>query len=204
MEKTKLILASICLVLCFTTVLAFTTRAVFLFPRHYTVVEQYIHKVGSFESRQLKLEIHSTVKQYRWIDGSQFLIYSYSHPAAMTTKGENLTAAKISGAIFNVTDYNENVTYISLGHRVGLTTGSTQLPGEWNRSSSLTPEYLAVGNWNYSYSFYPGGAGTTNATGLNWLSTGNHNLWAYDTFATITYGAGDQIDVEWSIDVQYS
>lgn len=208
MEKTKLILATLCIILCCTTVLAFSSRMIFLFPTHYKIVEQYTYEVAppNLAVASLTMEIHSTVKQWRWIDGAKYLVYSYSHPAALTTIGENFTAAKQTGhATWNLTGYNYNVTYIALGHQVGLTTSSTVLPGEWNRTSA-TFEYIGVGHWNYTASFYPGGSGTTNATSVNWDSGigKDQTMWAYDTFTTITYGAGDQIDVEWEVDIQYS
>ncbi len=191
----------------------FGQKIVLLFPTHYKVVEKNVYKVGARlpsehaeGSGQASIEVHSTVKQWRWIDGEKYLIYSYSHPAALTEIGENYTAAKIAGAVFPTANFTANVTYSSLGTDVGLSTSSTSLPGEWNRSTSITPEYLAVGQWNYTFSFYPSGSGTTNATGLHWGSGigSPGDLWAYDTFSDISYTSNDQIDVEWSIDVQYS
>ena len=201
-------MASTIITLAVLATVGFTTRIVILFPTHYKVVEQYIYKVGAgfgeAHVSQMKWDIHSTLYQYRWIDGQKYLIYSYGHAAALTVISENMTAGKLTGDVFPVAAYLNNVTYISVGTDVGLSTASTQLPGEWNRSTSLTPEYIAVGQWNLSYSFYPSGSGTTNSTGLNWASSGDGNLWAYDTFSDIDYTSNDQIDVEWSIDIQYS
>jgi len=202
-------MASTITILAALTIVGFTTRIVILFPTHYKVVEQYTYKVGSgfgeAHVSQMALDIHSTVYQYRWIDGQKYLIYSYSHPAALTAIGENYTAAKISGNTdWNLTHYLSNVTFIAMGNG-SLTTASTQLNNEWNRTAA-TFEYIAVGQWNYSASFYPSGSGRTNATGLCWSDgIGDDNeLWAYDTFTAIDYTSNDQIDVEWSIDIQYS
>lgn len=209
MENKKLFIGLIvlCGILAISTVAAVTTRLVLLFPRYFRVEEHYTHIVQDHEQRKLGIEVHSTLKQYRWIDGQRYLIYTYSHPGVTTEIGENLTLAKLTGdSLWNLTDYLNNVTYIALGIDVGLTNASTVLPGEWNRSSSLTPEYIGAGNCNYSYSFYPSGSGITNATSLNFKSGigVTYSMWAYDTFADISYTANDQIDVEWSVDVQYS
>jgi len=151
------------------------------------------------------MEIHSHIYQYRWIDGQKHLIFSYGHPAALTSIGENFTAAKQTGnAAWNLTGYTYNVTYIAMGNGT-LSAASTVLVNEWNRTAG-TFEYIGVGQWNYSASFYPSGSGRTNATGLCWAAgIGNDNgLWAYDTFTAIDYTSNDQIDVEWSVDIQYS
>lgn len=209
MDKTKIALLAICIALAITVPIILTSRIVFLFPRHYTVIEKNVYRVGASSGvGQLGFgpEIHCTITQYRWIDGAKHLIYSYSHPAALTTIGENFTAAKQTGHTdWNVTGYLYNVTYIALGHNVGLTTSSTVLPGEWNRTDG-TFEYIGVGHWNYSASFYPSGSGTTNSTSMNWEDGigQDNNMWCYDTFTTITYTSNDQIDVEWEVDIQYS
>lgn len=204
-KKTILFTLALC-TLAVGVVAASASRMVFLFPTYYKQTDQYQYIVGKGElnSVQPSYEVHSTVYQYKWIDGVKYLIFSYSHPAALTVIGENFTAGKLVGAIFPTTDYLKNVTFISMGHSVGLTTSSTQLPGEWNRSTSITPEYLGVGHWNLTYSFFPSGSGTTNSTGWNWDSSGDLNLWAYDTFPTITYTSNDQIDVECEVDISYS
>lgn len=178
-----------------------------MFPTYYRVEEHYQHIVGAGDQENIyaKLEIHSTVYQYRWIDGVKYLIYSYGHPAVVTDIGKNLTAGKLVGAGFSTTNYTMNVTYISLGAYTSLSNATTYLPNTWNISSSLTPSVNGIGNWNYTFSFYPAGSGVTNCTGLCWDDTDNGSgaLWAYDTFADISYTSNDQIDVEWGIAIHY-
>lgn len=207
MEKTRL-LTILCIGLIVTAVAAFSTRAVFLFPQYWRLQEtkHYTLGEGVFPT-YVKIEAHSTIKQYRWIDGVPYLIYSYGHPAVLCNIGKNYTAMKISGNA--AWPFNDealyNVTFIALGHDVGLSAASTELPGEWNRTAGSF-EYLGVGNWNYSASFFPSGSGTTNSTSLNW-KTGigtDDSMWAYDTFSTISYTDADQIDVEWEVTVTYS
>ena len=207
MEKKILALVTLCIVLGALTVTAATTRMVIVVQRQYQVVEKkYItHVVSPDEGYTLitpSIEVHANVKHWRWIDGEKFLLMSYSHPANFTHYGVNYTMAKIMGhSMYNTTDYMANVTYISLGIDVGLNWLDTVLPGEWNRSTSLSPESLGIGNQNYTYSFYPSGSGTTNSTGLN-CKAGigkTFSLWAYDTFPDIDYTSNDQIDVEWQV-----
>lgn len=213
MDKKTLGLTAIAFVLLCTTVYGFTSRTILLFPTHYKVVEEnhYTYVVGGSSgnvARQtISVEVHANIKQWRWIDGEKYLIYSYEHPAALTQIGENYTGMKISGDV--AWPYNDealyNVTFIALGHDVGLGTTSTVLPGEWNRTAG-TFEYIAIGQWNYTASFFPSGSGSTNSTSLNWktgIATDNC-MWCYDTFTTIDYTSNDQIDVEWGVDVQYS
>ena len=209
MDKIKTGLIVLCMALACSIPILLSTRIIILLPQHYQVIEKNTFNVGSqSEVGQVMFawNVHSTIRQYRTIDGQKHLIYTYSHPAALTTLFENLTAAKITGdTAWNLTDYLANVTYIALGIDVGLTTASTVLPGEWNRTDGVF-EYIAVGHWNYSASFYPNGSGITNATSMNWLSGIGTDLSMayYDTFADISYTSNDQIDVEWEVDVQYS
>jgi len=201
-----LALVALCILLASTTAYAATRHFVVLFPQTHIHEEHYTYSVATGESgfKGLTVEIHSSIYQYRWIDGEKYLIYTYHHPAALTSIGENFTAMKMSGHAD--WPYNDealyNVTYISVGNGT-LTVASTQLSNEWNRTDG-TFEYIAVGKWNYSTSFYPSGSGRTNATGLQWKSSGDGNLWAYDTFTAIDYTSNDQIDVEWQVDVSYS
>ena len=206
MEKKVLALVVLCVLLGSVAVVFASKSFVFLLPRYYTVEEHYTYSVSTGESgfKGLTVEVHSSIYQYRWIDGVKYLIYTYHHPAALTSIGENFTAMKMSGHA--TWPYNNealyNVTFISVGNGT-LSAASTQLADEWNRTDG-TFEYLAVGKWNYSTSFYPSGSGRTNATGLQWKSAGDGNLWAYDTFTAIDYTSNDQIDVEWQVDVSYS
>jgi len=209
MDKIKLLLAGLCLTLFATTIAMGFSRLVLLFPQHYQVIEQPTYVIGpqsDVGQLQWKTEIHASIRQWRWVDTEKYLIFSYNHPAVLTSIGENLTCGKLTGAVFPVADYLYNVTFIALGDDNGLSAASTVLPSEWNRSSSLTPEYLGVGHFNLSFSFYPSGSGTTNATSLNW-KTGigtDDCMWCYDTFATISYTSNDQIDVEFEVDTTYS
>lgn len=128
--------------------------------------------------------------------------------SAMTDIGKNLTMAKISGntSIALISDYLYNLTYIALGTDVGLTTSSTVLPNEWNRTLA-NQEILNNGHTiNLTATIYPSGSGSTNATSVNWKSgiATDNSMWCYDTFATKTYTSEDHFEIEWQIQITYS
>lgn len=128
--------------------------------------------------------------------------------SAMTKIGINLTMAKLTGntTIGLVSDYLYNLTYIALGTDVGLTTSSTVLPNEWNRTSGDQVILENGARCNLTATIYPSGSGSTNATSVNWKSgigTDNSMIF-YDTFTTKDYTSNDHFEIEWSWKITYT
>jgi len=174
-------------------------------PQYYKVVQEKHITIysGDWQSPTMRvLEVHMTIKQ--WRDG--ILIYQYEHPGVLTDLGKKFEELKCSGhavAPVTVGDALKNVTFISLGFGTP-TAASTQLPGEVYRADGdANYEHIADGNWNITITWNPGGSGSTDCMGWNWLSAGDGNLWAYDTFTQINYQNGDTINVEANTQVTY-
>jgi len=147
--------------------------------------------------------IHSRIRM--WQNGE--LVFDQYNSGAVTDIGDNATLMWIFGdADYNVDDYLDNATYISIGNDdASLGTTSTILPGEWNRTIGAVEDQSQ--SWlNITCTFYPGtGPYTADCIGLNWESAGDNNLWAYDTFTEAT-GIDDTftINVEFKVSVSHT
>lgn len=146
--------------------------------------------------------IHCRISMYQ--NGEK--VFDEYHAGAVTNIGDNQTLAWIFGdADYNVTKYMNNATYISIGDQGSISTASTILPGEWNRTTA-TIEDETQSQLNMTCTFYPtAGPHTADCIGINWESSGDGSLWAYDTFSEVssiddTY----TINVEFSISVSHS
>jgi len=79
------------------------------------------------------------------------------------------------------------------------------LPGEWNRTLG-TVEHQGQSQLNISCTMYPdAGPYTADCFGLNWASSGDGNLWAWDTDTEVT-GIDDSftINIEFIVSVSHS
>jgi hypothetical protein len=147
--------------------------------------------------------VHCRIRM--WQNGN--LVFDQYHSGVVTDIGDNQTLAWIFGdADYGVADYLDNATYISIGNQGSLSPASTQLPGEWNRTAGTVEDEDQ--SWlNLTVTFYPddGGPYTADCIGLNWESTGDSNLWAYDTFDEVT-GIDETftINIEFKVSVSHS
>lgn len=140
---------------------------------------------------------------------SETLVLDEYHSGVVTDIGDNLTLAKVFGdADFPVVNYTKNCTYISIGNQGSLSTSSTVLPGEWNRTQGTVEDEIQS-QLNITCTFYPDASGpyTADCIGLNWDSTIGitMTLWAYDTFTEVTGIDEDfTINVEFQVGVSHS
>ena len=150
--------------------------------------------------------IHCRIRM--WQHGE--LIFDQYHSGVVTDLGDNVTLAKIFGdSDYNLTQYDMNATFISIGNDGGsLGASSTVLPGEWNRTAG-TVEDEAASQLNITATIYPNDSGpyTADCIGLN-LESGigkDDALWAYDTFSEVT-GIDETftITIEFQISVSHS
>jgi hypothetical protein len=143
--------------------------------------------------------VHATVEF--WKDG--VLLHSAYHEGAVTNLGLNVTFAKLLGdsTFYNLTQYNLNVTYISIGYNTtNLTPSLTCLPNEWNRTLA-TPHDATYNSCNWTAVIYPD-AGPYNVScyGVNFQSgIGNNALFAYDSYPTLVTG----VDNTFTITVEF-
>jgi len=171
------------------------------------LVERYNHLVESSSGRKGLIgqitSIHMRIRIWK----AGVLILDEYHAGAVTDIGDNQTLFWIFGPTqMQIGSYMANCTYISIGNQGTLNTGSTQLPGEWNRTTA-TLEDFAQSQLNLTCTFKPdaGGPYTADCLGINWASSGNNNLWGYDTFTEVT--GIDQtftINVEVKVSVSYT
>jgi hypothetical protein len=129
--------------------------------------------------------IHSTIYVYQY--GK--LVATYHHPGVVTKLGMNLTLCKLTNnAAYNTTQYSYNIAYVSIGNQGTLTSDSTVLPGEWNRTTGTIHD-ATYNMFNITAVFHPDtGPYTADCLGLNFI-TGigvNYSLWGYDTFTEVT------------------
>lgn len=141
--------------------------------------------------------IHARITFYK--NGE--LYYTQYHAGAMTKLGLNITLAKLTGdSWYNLTAYNLNETYISIGNQGSLDSDSKVLPGEWNRTLA-TVEDEAYNSFNLTCTFYPDASGpyTADCIGINLQSgIGKNDLTGYDTFIEVT-----GIDETFTITVEF-
>jgi len=135
------------------------------------------------------------------------LVFDQYHSGVVTDLGDNATLAKLFGdSDYNLTIYDLNATYISIGNEGSLSSASTVLPGEWNRTAG-TVEDQDQSTMNITATFYPdAGPYTADCIGLIFeAGIGNNDLWAYDTFDEVT-GIDDSftINIEFKISVSHS
>lgn len=153
-----------------------------------------------------KTDVHCRIRIY---DGNNQLVLDEYHAGVVTDLGDNMTLAKLfADADYNMTQYNMNVTYISIGNQGSLSTASTILPGEWNRTA-LTVEDEGASQLNATCTFYPDNSGpyTADCIGLN-IESGIGtplSLFAYDVFSEVT-GIDETftINVEFQISVSHT
>lgn len=128
--------------------------------------------------------IHSRVRIWK---GTTLILDEYN-AGAVTNIGDNQTLAWIFGdADYNITSYMANVTYLGIGNQGALSTASTVLPAEWNRTLG-TIEDETQSQLNMTAIIYPdaGGPYTADCLGCYWESTGDGALWCYDTFTEVS------------------
>jgi hypothetical protein len=150
-------------------------------------------------------EIHCRIRMWK----SGVLVFDEYHAGAVTDIGDNMTIYWESGDTnFKVgsMDYNWNISHIGIGDQGTLTTASTVLPGEWNRTAITTWDNQIQSTINYTTIIYPdaGGPYTADCIGLYINATGNY-LWGYDTFTEVT-GIDETftINVEFQVSVSHS
>jgi len=149
--------------------------------------------------------IHCRIRM--WQDDN--VVFDQYHSGVVTDLGDNVTLAKLFGdADYNLTQYNMNATFISIGNEGSLDSTATVLPGEWNRTAG-TVEDEGASQLNITATFYPDDSGpyTADCIGLN-LESGigtPQSLWAYDTFSEVT-GIDETftINIEFQVSVSHS
>ena len=139
------------------------------------------------------------------------IVFQQYHAGQMTYLGYNYTIGKLIGnsTLYNATQYNENVTYISIGYNsTNMVQSLTSLPNEWNRTSCT--QHAAVYNANpASVNFtatFNGitGSQTAGCIGLDTESAvGGIGLIGYDTFAQQT-GIGSTYTITVEFKLQFS
>jgi hypothetical protein len=145
----------------------------------------YIKQTGSAGFSFSAYSVHATITITK--DGEK--IFEQYHAGAVTKLGLNVTFAKLLGnaTSYNMTQYNLNITSISIGNKGTLTTDSTCLPAEWNRTTASQHD-LTYNSANFTAVFHPDtGPYTADCIGINFEDgIGNNALFAYDTFTEVT------------------
>lgn len=151
-----------------------------------------------------KAPIHMTVSFFK--RGTTQLVFEQYHAGALTKLGMNCTLGKLTGNLtgYNMTQYNLNLTYVSIGDQGTLNSDNTELPGEWNRTAGVQHD-CTYNSFNITAWFYPDtGPHTADCIGLNFESgISNGALWGYDTFNEKT-GIDDTFDIKVEIKVTIS
>ncbi len=133
------------------------------------------------------------------------MLWSQYHAGHTTKLGNNMTLFKLFGNVsyrYDSITYKQNATYISIGNMGTLTTSSTVLPGEWNRTVGATKTIPGTNQINITATFHPDSSGpyTADCIGGNFGATANGNdLAFYDTFTEVT-----GIDQTFTINVEFS
>lgn len=151
----------------------------------------YVDQDGHTGKIQYVVEIHSRVRMWK----GDILIFDEYNAGVATDRGDNTTLFKMfgyTGLQDGDIPYTDNCTYISIGNDTGtLSTTSTVLPNEWNRSAADT--IGGAGKYGQSWlnltcTMYPDvGPNTADCIGLNLNATDDaNNLCFYDTFTEVT------------------
>lgn len=150
-----------------------------VFPR-----EQIIEH-GSAGFSFTAYSVHCTVTMYK----NGVKVFEQYHGGYATKLGLNVTLAKLLGntTSYNMTQYNLNITQISVGNMGTLNTDSTVLPGEWNRTTASQHD-LTYNSANWTAVFHPDtGPYTLDCYGVNCeAGIGNNALLFYDTCTEVT------------------
>jgi len=167
----------------------------------YNQLIEYLFSLNSGEGASSigqKSLVHMRIQIW---DGDVLVLDEYCS-GVVTDLGDNMTLYKWFGDAdmqYESLAHNVNCSWISIGNQGTLTSASTQLPGEWNRTT------LAVDNEHQSYlnascTFYPDDQGpyTADCIGINCASSGDGNLVYYDTFTEVT-----GIDEDFTINVDF-
>lgn len=116
------------------------------------------------------------------------IIFQEYHAGALTQLGMNVTLGKLTGntTYYNMTQYNLNLTYVSIGNGAPSAT-SEVLPGEWNRTYGNVHD-ATYNSFNITAIFKAtSGSQTASCIGLNLESgIGVNDLWGYDTFGAVS------------------
>jgi len=155
-------------------------------------------------SSDKKTDVHARIRIYE----SGVLIMDEYHAGNVTDLGDNATLAKLFGdADYNLTTYDLNATFISIGNKGALSTSSTVLPAEWNRTAG-TVEDEDQSTMNITCIFYPDDSGpyTADCIGLNFEGDAAANdLFACDEFTEVS-GIDETftINIEFSVTISHS
>jgi hypothetical protein len=130
-------------------------------------------------------EIHATITMYK----NGVKVFEEYHAGAVVKQGMNVTFMKLTGndTGYNGTQWNLNLTYLSIGNQGVLDADSVVLPGEWNRTEAVQHD-CTYNCCNFTAIIYPGaGPYTADCLGVNYESgIGNDALFGYDTFSEVS------------------
>ena len=158
------------------------------------------HKLATNGSINMNFSVGSIHARVRFFKDGELFFEQY-HAGAMTKLGMNITLAKLTGdSWYNLTTYNLNETYISIGNQGTLNSDSTVLPGEWNRTLAVV-DNQDYNHFNITCTFYPDSSGpyTADCIGINLQDgIGKNDLTGYDTFTEVT-----GIDETFTITVEF-
>ena len=162
-------------------------------------MQRSVNMFGSANLNFTTFSVHVTAGF--WKDG--VLLHSAYHAGAVTQLGFNVTFAKLLGnaTFYNMTQYNLNVTYMSIGYNTSnLTPALTCLPNEWNRTAA-TPHDATYNSCNWTAVIHPGaGPYIAQCFGINFEDgIGNNALFAYDSYPTQVTG----IDSTFTITLEF-
>ena len=143
-------------------------------------------KINPVEIVNLKYSIFASIT----FSKNGKIVYEYSGLDPLTNLGLNLTFAKLSGSsTYNLTTYNMNTTYVSLGNYTTAMNGDTvALSGEFIRVSGTIHAQVYNG-FNVTGIFQNlAGTNSSNCMGLNYesASIGQNDLFGYLTFGLVT------------------
>ncbi len=133
------------------------------------------------------------------------IVYEYAGLDPLTTQGLTLNLAKLTGngTYYNMTTYNFNATWLSVGYGT-VSSSSVVLPGEWDRVAGSQIALTAT-SFNMTATLIPpaGGPYSANCFGINYESaTANTtDLYCYTTFGTVT-GIDGNFTITPNVEVQ--
>jgi len=153
----------------------------------YTLIplEPVIEKDPSGLSAASHFQVHMIIKF--WKDGK--IVFQQYHAGFKTSLGMNVTFAKETGnaTLYNMTQYNFNTTFVSIGNGTAPTIASTILPNEWAKVVGVQ-HAGTYGGYNITAVITPPvGPNWADCIGLNFeaVGLGFHDLIYYDTFSTV-------------------